>query len=57
MLLRMVVPLSFCLVIATGRGPLAEAGCVYYILIFYLVTLAVDTVLSLPQEAADQSAV
>ena len=52
MALRMFVPLAFCLVVAALGGPLAEAGCVYYVLVFYLVTLAVDTVLALPHDAA-----
>jgi hypothetical protein len=30
-------------------GPLAEAGFLYYLLVFYLVALAVETYLSLPR--------
>ena len=43
MFLRMGIPLAFCLVIQIQEGPLAEAGIVYCVLVFYLVVLAVET--------------
>jgi hypothetical protein len=43
MTLRMSVPLACVLGVELGRGPLADAGFVYYVLVFYLVTLAVET--------------
>lgn len=45
---RMGIPLAFGLAIHLQGGPLAEAGLLYYLLIFYPATLAVETVLSLP---------
>jgi hypothetical protein len=47
-MLRMGVPLVSGLVIHLYGGPLANAGFLYYVLIFYPVTLAVGTTLSLP---------
>jgi hypothetical protein len=46
MLLRMVPPLALCAVVGLRRGPLTDAGIVFYMIGFYLVTLAVDTWLS-----------
>jgi hypothetical protein len=46
---RMGVPILFGLVTHLRGGPLAEAGLLYYLLIFYPVTLTVDICLSLPQ--------
>jgi hypothetical protein len=46
--LRMGVPLACGLVIHLLGGPLAEAGLLYYLLVFYPITLAVGTALSLP---------
>jgi hypothetical protein len=46
---RMGVPLVFVLIVHLHGGPLANAGFVYYLLIFYPVTLAVETVMSLPR--------
>lgn len=43
MFLRMTVPLAAVLGVQLTRSPLAEAGFVYYLLMFYLVTLAVET--------------
>lgn len=54
MLTRMGVPLAFGLVIHLRRGPLTEAGFLYYLLVFYLCVLAVETVLSLPPETTIQ---
>jgi len=46
--LRTGVPLLCGLVVHLHGGPLAEAGFLYYLLIFYPVTLTVETILSLP---------
>jgi hypothetical protein len=52
MLLRMAVPLAACAVLQSQGGPLAEAGIVYYAVVFYLVTLTIDTALTLPSSSA-----
>ena len=41
---RLGVSLSAATVIQLTGGPLAEAGFVYYLLLFYMVTLIVETV-------------
>ena len=46
---RMGIPLSVGLIIHLQGGVLAKAGLLYYLLVFYPITLAVETVLSLPQ--------
>lgn len=46
MLLRMVPPLALCAAVGLRRGPLTDAGIVFYMIGFYLITLAVDTWLS-----------
>ncbi|MEK6247172.1 MAG: hypothetical protein N2C12_03275 [Planctomycetales bacterium] len=48
MFFRMGVPLGFALGPYLRQGALASAGIIYYLLAFYMVTLAVETVLSLP---------
>jgi hypothetical protein len=45
---RMGIPLAFALACQLHGGALAEAGLLYYLLIFYPVTLGIETVLSLP---------
>jgi len=50
MMARMGIPLVLASVIHLQGGPLAEAGLLYYLLVFYPVTLAVETALSLPVE-------
>jgi hypothetical protein len=45
---RMGIPLAFGLAIHLQGGPLAEAGLLYYLLVFYPVALAAETALSLP---------
>ena len=52
---RMGIPLSLGLVCHFHGGALAEAGLVYYLLVFYPVTLAVETALSLPIAEPSQS--
>jgi hypothetical protein len=56
--LRMGLPLVLALVVHHQGGPLAAAGTVYYLLLFYLVTLIVETglSLSLPQDRLDDQA-
>jgi hypothetical protein len=48
MLLRMGVPFGAGLAIHLHGGPLAQAGLLWYLLVFYPITLIVGTVLSLP---------
>jgi hypothetical protein len=45
---RMGIPLVPALAIHLAGGPLANAGLLYYLLVFYPITLAVDVALSLP---------
>ena len=45
---RLGIPLALGLAIHLHGGPLAEAGLLYYLLLFYPVTLGVETLLSLP---------
>jgi hypothetical protein len=45
MMSRMGIPLAACLFVHFHGGKLAEAGLVYYILVFYFVTLAAETAL------------
>jgi hypothetical protein len=59
MFLRMGLPLALVVVSVWRGGPLTEAGVVYYTLGFYLLTLVVETVLSLSlveSTPADRSA-
>ncbi|OHB73081.1 MAG: hypothetical protein A2V70_19405 [Planctomycetes bacterium RBG_13_63_9] len=48
MALRFVIPLGGGAACHYGGGSLAEAGILYYLLVFYPITLGVETVLSLP---------
>jgi hypothetical protein len=48
---RMAIPLVCGLVIHLHGGPLADAGILYYLVMFYPVTLAAETLLSLPPAA------
>ncbi len=43
MLIRMGLALTAALAVQLGGGPLAEAGFLYYLLVFYSVTLAAET--------------
>ena len=43
MLVRMGIPLGAALSVQLHGGPLAEAGFVYYVLVFYILTLGVET--------------
>jgi len=42
------VPLALGLVIHLNCGPLSRSGFIYYLLFFYLLTLAMKTMLTLP---------
>jgi hypothetical protein len=50
MLLRMGVPLFSALAIQVQGGSLAKAGVLIYLVVFYPVTLFVETALSLPSD-------
>jgi hypothetical protein len=52
MLFRAVIPFSVGLAIHLRGGLLAQAGLLWYLVVFYLVTLAVGTFLSLPATKA-----
>lgn len=43
MLARMAVALAACMVVYAQGGMLVEGGFVYYVLVFYLITLTVET--------------
>lgn len=49
MALRMGVPLGIGLFWQMRESPLAQAGAIYYLLAYYLVTLAIETVLAVRQ--------
>ena len=55
---RTGLPLLLAIVIQFRGGPLADAGFLYYLLVFYPVTLSLETVLSLPprERATDRRA-
>jgi hypothetical protein len=48
MALRVSIPLGIGAALYLRGGPLAEAGLLYYLVVFYVVTLTVETALSLP---------
>ncbi|MGD0383247.1 MAG: hypothetical protein ABSA77_07000 [Thermoguttaceae bacterium] len=48
MAINMGVPLAFGVAIHLHGGPLSESGFLYYLLFFYLLTLAMKTMLTLP---------
>ncbi len=49
MLARTVLPLALGLTLQMNVASLADAGFVYYLLVFYGVTLATETILSVAQ--------
>jgi hypothetical protein len=51
---RMGLPLGFCLLMHLRGGALVEAGIVFYVLAFYIVTLAVETWLLVDQLGLSQ---
>jgi hypothetical protein len=59
MAVNMGVPLAFAVAVQLLGGPLSQAGFLYYLVFFYLLTLGVKTILCLPlpqQRAADNHA-
>jgi hypothetical protein len=48
MILRLGVPFAVGVTIHLHGGPLARAGLLWYLLVFYPITLLVGTILSLP---------
>ncbi|MGD0654077.1 MAG: hypothetical protein ABSA16_07015 [Thermoguttaceae bacterium] len=48
MAVNMGIPLAFGVAIHLHGGPLSESGFLYYLLFFYLLTLAMKTMLTLP---------
>jgi hypothetical protein len=50
---RMGIPLAAALVVHFSGGPLAAAGFLYYIVAFYPVSLAAETLLSLSDAGAN----
>jgi hypothetical protein len=53
---RMGIPLAAALVFRIRGGVLAEAGLLIYLVVFFLVTLALDTALGLPQPGRPERA-
>ncbi len=53
MLLRLGVPLGIGIPIHLSGGSLAEGGFLYYLLVFYPITLASETMLSLPSPSQE----
>jgi hypothetical protein len=53
---RMGPPILAGIAVQTLCEPLARGGFLYYLLFFYLVTLAVETVLSLPVDRGELTA-
>ena len=54
MAVRMGFPLGMGLVLHMRGGVLANSGLLYYLVVFYLVTLLVETTLSLPVGDGDE---
>lgn len=54
MILRMGLPLTAGLIIHLHGGPLAQAGLLWYLVVFYPITLTVGTILSLPPKGESQ---
>jgi len=54
MLARMGIPFGLGLAVHLQGGPLAKAGLVYYLLLFYPITLTTETILSLPPAKRSQ---
>ena len=51
---RMGIPFALGLAVHLQGGPLAKAGLLYYLLLFYPITLATETMLSLPPARRSQ---
>ena len=56
MIFRMGLPMGVGLLLNYGGGPLASAGVFGWIVVFYLLTLAVETLLSLHLAKGRQAA-
>ena len=56
MLLRMALPLVACLIVYQQKGPMAEAGTAYFCLVFYMLSLGVETWTTVGPAAAVESA-
>ena len=56
MTVRMAIPLAAAVVGHFVGGPLADAGFLVYLIVFYLVTLAVETALTLPSSSQTDAA-
>ncbi len=54
--LRMGIPLTCGLLLQLTGGPLTEAGVLYYLLVFYPITLSVEIALSIRHASADKRA-
>ena len=48
MMVRMGIPLAAALIVYFSGGPLADAGFLYYLVVFYPVTLTAEIFLSRP---------
>ncbi|MBX9790752.1 MAG: hypothetical protein K2Y37_17685 [Pirellulales bacterium] len=55
MLPRMFVPLTGALVLRIVKGPLYDAGALYFLIAFYLLNLAFETIWLLPRHTAGQA--
>ena len=54
MMIRMGIPLAAALTVYFRGGPLADAGFLYYLVVFYPVTLTAETLLFLPEPALNE---
>jgi hypothetical protein len=52
--LRMGIPLAVCMVVYLRKSALADAGFVFYLLVFYMAALAAGTGVMLPSLASRQ---
>jgi len=57
MIIRMGIPLGVALAVNFRGGPLADAGFLYYLVVFYPVTLTVETFLSWPEKQSGKQLV
>jgi hypothetical protein len=57
MSINMGIPLALALAVQFQDGPMRQAGFIYYLLFFYLLTLSARTILSLhlPRQAAQNN--
>jgi hypothetical protein len=54
MMIRMGIPLAAALAVYFHGGPLADAGFLYYLVLFYFVTLVAETLLFLPERRLNE---